>query len=70
VNKMGCLTEYLKGKAVQKERIIKYLKKRKEGMWELLQIKFKETGEINPVMLESYFVYKAVMSDIKNDRLD
>ena len=67
---MGCLTEYLKGKAVQKERIIKYLKKRKEGMWELLQIKFKETGEINPVMLESYFTYKAVMSDIKNDRLD
>ena len=67
---MGKATEYLKGKAVQKERIIKYLKHRKDGVAEMLRITFKRSGEINPIILEVMFTYTALISDIKHGRLD
>lgn len=53
-----------------KDRIIKYLKHRKKGAWELLHKCYGRTGEINPILLEVAFTYKAIISDIKKDRLD
>jgi len=67
---MGKQTAYLRGKADQKERILKYLKHRKEGVSKMLVKKFIETGEINPTILEVVFTYRATISDIKKDRLD
>ena len=66
---MGKATEYLKGEEAYKSRILKYLKKRKEGVSEMLHISYKRSGEINPMILEVLFTYRAIISDIKNDRL-
>jgi len=67
---MGKQTEYLKGKEAQKQRIIKYLKHRKEGIAKMLNIAFKRSGEINPIILEVLFTYTAIISDIKKDKLE
>lgn len=68
--KMGEATEYLKGKEAQKSIMLKYLKKRRDSMMLSIKKEFDETQEINNPMLESYFVYNAIVSDIKNNRLD
>lgn len=52
------------------EKILKYLKKRRDGMVELMKEKFKETREVDAIMLEVYLTYNAIISDIKNDRLE
>lgn len=53
-----------------KEKILEYLKKRSDGMMEMIKQNFKETEEIDSIMLEVYFTYNAIISDIKNDRLE
>ena len=67
---MGEQTEYLRGKEAQKEMILKYLKHRRAGVAEMLNITFKRSGEINPIILEVMFTYTAIISDIKKDRLN
>ena len=67
---MGKQTEYLKGKEEFKNRILKYLKHREEGIAVMLHKGFQRTGEINTTVLEVLFVYKATISDIKEGRLD
>lgn len=53
-----------------KDRILKYLKYRKKGVWELIHKCYGRTGEVNPILLEVAFTYKAIISDIKKDKLD
>jgi len=67
---MGKQTEYLKGQAELKDRILKYLKHRKKGVAKMLTTTFKRSGEINPIILEVMFTYTALISDIKHGRLD
>ncbi|KKM61583.1 hypothetical protein LCGC14_1530250 [marine sediment metagenome] len=67
---MGRQTEYLKGKYEEKNRIVKYLKHRQAGVVKMLNTAFKRSGSINPIILEVMFTYAAIISDIKNDRLD
>jgi len=67
---MGKQTEYLKGREIFKGKVLEYLKHRKDGVAKMLTTTFKRTGEINPIILEVMFTYTAIISDIKNDRLD
>jgi len=67
---MGKQTEYLKGKEELKGRILKYLKKRRDGIRKMLTEKFEETLEIDPTILEVLLTYNAIITDIKNNRLD
>lgn len=53
-----------------KDRILKYLKKRKKGAWKMLETIYNRTGKINPIILEVALTYKALISDIKHERLD
>ena len=69
-NIMGKQTEYLKGKEEFKSRILKYLTVRKDSISEMLQKKFNETGEIDPIILEVMLTYNAMFSDINGERLD
>ena len=70
VFKMGKQTEYLKGQEEFKDRILKYLKIRQVSIVNMLKEEFKDTGEIDDKVLEVMFTYNAIISDIKNDRLD
>ena len=67
---MGKQTEYLKGQAELKDRILKYLKKRKNGIGDMMIEYFRENGEINCCQLEVYLTYSAMIRDIKNDKID
>ena len=53
-----------------KEKILSYLKKREDSISSILVEKFQKTGEIDPPTLEVFFTYNAIISDIKNDRLE
>ncbi len=53
-----------------KEKILEYLKKRKNYIADMMVKSFKKNGEINSIMLEVFFTYNAIISDIKNNRLD
>lgn len=67
---MGKQTEYLKGQAEFKSRILKYLKKRSVGIQKMMTEYHYETDEINCCQLEVFLTYNAMISDVKNERLD
>ena len=53
-----------------KEQILKYLKKRRDYIINLMQKHFEKTRDIDSAMLEVFFTYNAIISDITNNRLD
>ena len=53
-----------------KEKILKYLTKRRDSIRDMMQEHFTETGGINQSQMEVFFTYNAIIKDIKNDRLD
>jgi len=53
-----------------RERILEYLKKRRDGILKILEEKYRETDEIDITVLEVLFTYNAIISDIKNVRFD
>ncbi len=67
---MGKATEYLKGKEAQKQRVLKYLIKRRDYIINMIKKRWKDTREINSSELEVFLTYNATISDIKKDELD
>ena len=55
---------------LMKEKILKYLTKRRDSIRDIMQEHFTETGGINQSQMEVFFTYNAIIKDIKNDRLD
>jgi len=54
---------------IDKEILLKYLKKRRDSIQEMLKEHHYETGEIGCCVLEVYLTYNTMISDVKNDRL-
>ncbi len=53
-----------------KEKILKYLKIRRDSITSMMWKRYRETNEIDSSELEVFFTYNAIISDIKNDRLE
>ncbi len=67
---MGRQTEYLKGKYTEKESILKYLRKRRDYINNMMIKRYEKMHEVNCCELEVVSTYNALISDIKNDKLD
>lgn len=55
---------------LMKEKILKYLTKRRDSIRDMMQEHFTETGGIDQCQMEVFFTYRTIIKDIKNDRLD
>ncbi len=52
-----------------KEKILSYLKKRRDYIAKMMGERHRNTQEVNCCELETFFTYNAIISDIKHDRL-
>ena len=66
------IRRYLRGddeKMIDKEILLKYLKKRRDSIKDIMIEHFKITDEVDCCQLEVYLTYNAMISDVKNDRI-
>ena len=54
----------------RREILLAYFTKRRDSISGMMDEHFKATDEINCCQMEVYFAYNAIISDIKNNRLD
>ena len=53
-----------------REKILKYLTHRRDYITGMMTERHKKTNEVNCCEVEVLFTYNAIISDIKNDRLE
>ena len=54
----------------RKEKLLAYFTKRRDSIQEMMKEYFDKNGEVHCCQTEVYFTYNAIISDIKNDRME
>lgn len=55
---------------ITKEKILVYLRKRRDYILNMMIERHKKMDEVNCCELETLFTYNAIISDIKHDKLE